>query len=272
MKSLEFKILLVLFSNLFAFPFFTLAQSLGEKIVNVELISDYDGVSDRFNLGVRFSIKPGWYIYWKNPGDAGLAPSIELNLPSFLKAGNVLFPLPQKIDHENVVSYGYFNEVVLIIPVEITSRAKFKGENIVKAKVSWVVCSESCVPGSANVQLKIIKANNQWRSKIEKYAKMLPQPFEKSGLKIESLKVERKGKSDFVRVKFGGSLATKIVDFYPEQMDKFLIDFKSIKVKDGVLEISVTPTSQGDRMNFLSGVLVLNDKGYEVKIDLTKTN
>jgi hypothetical protein len=55
-------------------------------------------------------------------------------------------------------------------------------------------------------------------------------------------------------------------------MDKFLIDFKSIKVKDGVLEISVTPTSQGDRMNFLSGVLVLNDKGYEVKIDLTKTN
>jgi DNA-binding protein YbaB len=120
--------------------------------------------------------------------------------------------------------------------------------------------------------LKVIKANNQWRSKIEKYAKMLPQPFEKSGLKIESLKVERKGKSDFVRVKFGGSLATKIVDFYPEQMDKFLIDFKSIKVKDGVLEISVTPTSQGDRMNFLSGVLVLNDKGYEVKIDLTKTN
>ncbi len=269
MKSLEFKIFLVLF---FTFPFFALAQSLGERIVNVEIISDYDGVSDRFNLGVRFSIKPGWYIYWKNPGDAGLAPSIELNLPTSLKAGNVLFPLPQKIEHENVISYGYFNEVVLIIPIEITSRAGFKDGNIVKAKVSWVVCSESCVPGSATVQLKISKANNQWRSKIKKYLKMIPQPFERSGLKIESLRVERKGKNDIIKVKFGGSLATKIIDFYPEQMDKFLIDFRSIRVKDGILEVSATPLSQNDRANFLNGVIVLNDRGYEVKIDLTKTN
>ena len=30
-----------------------------------------------FLAGVKFDLMPGWKIYWKNPGDAGLPPKIN---------------------------------------------------------------------------------------------------------------------------------------------------------------------------------------------------
>ena len=36
---------------------------------------------DELILGLRFKLTPGWHIYWKNPGDSGLPPELECNLP-----------------------------------------------------------------------------------------------------------------------------------------------------------------------------------------------
>lgn len=264
MRNLAFNLFLII---LFQASMF----SQSDKIVKVEIISDWDGKSDEFNLGVKFSISPGWYIYWRNPGDAGLAPEIKFEVPTHLKMGEIKFPLPEKIVHSDIVSYGYHKEVVLLVPVKIISKEKLKNENLIKAKISWLVCSESCVPGSATVEYKINKASPNDIALMERYKKRIPKKFESSGLEIKDFKVEKKGNLNLVRVRFAGRNLERLVDFYPDIVDGFLIDYKSVKVRNGNIKLTATPMGPAKSMNFLSGVIVLNDEGYELKLNLTKT-
>ena len=49
----------------------------------VSLVSDTDAVSPGtpFRIGLRIRLAPGWHTYWRNPGDAGVAPELDLALP-----------------------------------------------------------------------------------------------------------------------------------------------------------------------------------------------
>lgn len=245
--------------------------SQSEEIVNLELLSDWDGVSDEFNLGVKFLISPGWYIYWRNPGDAGLAPEIKLETPALLKIGEVKFPLPEKIVHGDIISYGYYKEVILLIPIKITSKEKLKKQNLIKAKINWLVCSESCVPGNAVIEYRINKASSNELALMERYKKKIPKKFELSGLKVKDFKVEKRGNLNLVRIRFYGKNVDRLIDFYPDIVNGFLIDFKSIKIRGGDIELTATPMNPSNEMNFLSGIIVLNNEAYELKLNLTKT-
>lgn len=248
--------------------FQNLMSSQEKDLVKVEIISDWDGVSNEFFIGVKFSISPGWYIYWQNPGDAGLAPEIKLTLPSYLKAGEVLFPMPRKITHGDIISFGYYNEVVLLIPVQIVSKEKSERSSVIDAKINWLVCSESCVPGSATIKYALRKARNAERALIKKYKDLVPRNFESSGLVVKNFKVERKGNLNLIRIEFTGNRANQVVDFYPNLIKEFLIDLKSVKVKNGIVELTVIPSSAGAELNFLNGVIVINGEGYELNLKL----
>ncbi len=264
MRSLVLEMAMMILLSGFVF-------SQSRKYVKVEVLSDWDGKSDKFYLGVKFSIDRGWYIYWRNPGDAGLAPEIKLTLPNYLKAGEVQFPLPQKIVHGDIISYGYFDEVILLIPIQIVSKFDVEKSDLIKVNLNWLVCSESCVPGQATLDYKIRPSTISQRNVIERYRKLLPKKFESSGLSVRDFKVEKRGNSIYVKIEFSGENAKKIVDFYPDVLDKFLIDFKSVKVKDGVLELKANAVDPKGNMNFISGIIVVNNEGYELKLNLTKT-
>ncbi len=260
MKNLGFSLITLLVT------FQILMSSQEKNQVKVEIISDWDGVSSKFFLGVKFSISPGWYIYWQNPGDAGLAPEIKLKLPSYLKAGDVLFPVPKKIVHGDIISYGYYNEVVLLIPVQIVSKEKLKKADVIEAEVNWLVCRESCVPGGTTLKYALMKAKDTEKALVKKYINLLPRNFEASGLTVKNFKVERKGNLNLVKIELAGRGVNQINDFYPNLIDKFLIDFKSIKVKNGMVEFVVMPLSSDAKVNFLSGIIVVNNEGYEFNL------
>ncbi|MEN3037679.1 MAG: protein-disulfide reductase DsbD domain-containing protein [Candidatus Kryptonium sp.] len=238
----------------------------GENPVKVDILSDWDGVSEKFTLGVRFSISPGWYVYWQNPGDAGLAPEIKLTSSTSLKTGEILFPVPKKIVHENIISFGYYNEVVLLIPVQFDSKEFRKKRNVIKAQINWLVCKESCVPGKVTLEYVLKKATPKEISLIKKYKDMLPKKFEKSGLEVKNFSIDKKGNSRLIRIELFGENVKKIQDFYPYPLDKFLIDLNSIKLKDGRIEVMVTPTMANAEMNFFGGLVVINGESYELKI------
>lgn len=236
------------------------------NIVKVDVVSDWDGVSDRFYLGVRFSISPGWYIYWRNPGDAGLAPEMRISLPRFFKAEDVKFPIPKKIVHEGVTSFGYYEEVVLLIPVHIASVEAVRKQNVFKIQINWLACNKSCVPGNATVEYRLKKANSSERNLIKKYKDMLPKNFNSSGLAIKRFEIEKKGSSRLISVEFSGKNVDKIQDFYPDLIGKFLIDLESVRIKNGKLEMRATPMDANAELNFLSGILVVNNVGYELNL------
>jgi thiol:disulfide interchange protein DsbD len=117
------------------------------------------GAGKPFTVGIRMVIKPGWYTYWRYPGDDGLTTSIRWTLPPGFTASPAAWPIPEAhttmIGDEPHLGYIYKGEIVL--PVQITPPAQLpEGKVKLHAALTWQVCSESnCVPGSGSADLEL---------------------------------------------------------------------------------------------------------------------
>jgi len=115
---------------------------------------------DTIYAGVDMKMEPAWHTYWKNPGDAGQATKIEWQLPPGISAGEIQWPLPSKLPPAEVTTYGYEDEVMLIVPLTIGTSLKTNsnlamGQVELKAKVSWLECKETCIPADQAVAAKL---------------------------------------------------------------------------------------------------------------------
>jgi thiol:disulfide interchange protein DsbD len=117
------------------------------------LVSDTDAAAPGtpFRIGLRLRLAPGWHTYWQNPGDAGLPPEMQIDLPAGGSAGPIGWPVPQRIAEGTLMTYGYTGDVLL--PVTVTPPAG--GGAKVQAHANWLVCHEICVPEEADFELDL---------------------------------------------------------------------------------------------------------------------
>src|ERR1700737_4245767 len=54
------------------------------------------GAADSVKLGLEFHLAPGWDIYWRAPGDAGLPPQIDWKGSRNLAAAEIAWPAPRR--------------------------------------------------------------------------------------------------------------------------------------------------------------------------------
>ncbi len=108
-----------------------------------------------FTVGLHLTLDPEWHSYWKNPGDSGEATSIHWSLPDGFRAGGIQWPAPRRIAFPPLVSYGYFDEVLLL--VEITPPAGLAPGDTVRlaGRADWLVCIEDCFPAEAELALTL---------------------------------------------------------------------------------------------------------------------
>ena len=62
-------------------------------------------------------MRPGWHVYWRNPGDAGLPPEIAWTLPPGFTAGEIAWPTPERFVVNDIGNYGYAGSVDLLVPI-----------------------------------------------------------------------------------------------------------------------------------------------------------
>jgi thiol:disulfide interchange protein len=105
-------------------------------------------------LGVHLEMAPGWHTYWRSPGAIGLPTEISWQLPEGWSASPFRFPLPHRYDVQGLVSYGYEQEVMFFSEVT-PPPAQAPGTVTVGAKVKWLVCEATCIPGEAQLQLPL---------------------------------------------------------------------------------------------------------------------
>ncbi|RRD58761.1 protein-disulfide reductase [Comamonadaceae bacterium OH2545_COT-014] len=109
-------------------------------------------------LGLQLQHQPHWHTYWKNPGDSGLPTEFEWTLPPGVMAGDVAWPLPQKIPLAHLVNYGYENTVLLPVPLTITPEFKpgpLADAIDIRLKATWLVCHQECIPQEGEFALKL---------------------------------------------------------------------------------------------------------------------
>src|SRR5437879_2654917 len=63
----------------------------------LRLIAPYAAApqENAIHFGVDFKPEPGWVVYWKNPGDAGIPPKFEFKGSRGFSEPEVLWPRPK---------------------------------------------------------------------------------------------------------------------------------------------------------------------------------
>jgi len=125
--------------------------------VSVSLVAETRSIvpGHSFHLALRQQIEAGWHTYWLNPGDAGLPTTIDWTLPRAFKAGPILWPQPKRIAYGPVVDYGYENEVLLPVDIDVPSTVAPGTNVVIAAHASWLVCSDTCIPEDADLSISV---------------------------------------------------------------------------------------------------------------------
>ena len=211
--------------------------------VQAELLANVTAIQPGkpFWLGVRLAIDPGWHVYWKNPGDAGLPTRVKLTLPDGFTADPLQFPTPSRFEQPgNIVVFGYENSVMLLTKVTPPPDlpANFQGQ--FQAAVTWLVCSDICVPGKAALNLTLGTSPQSSPANRELFDDWLGQlPVKWAGNpEVVSVDASTSGKV-IVEVAWTHA-APDSVDFLPEDLEDYSIEGVQVKSAQNTTTIGFT--------------------------------
>jgi thiol:disulfide interchange protein/DsbC/DsbD-like thiol-disulfide interchange protein len=124
--------------------------------VTAELIPETTAVQagHPFDVALHLHADAGWHTYWVNPGDAGLATMIKWTLPPGFTAGPIQWPTPEKHAMGGLMTYGYAGDVYLLTTIT-PPKDNLPQHFDIKAKATWLVCQEECIPGKAEFTLNL---------------------------------------------------------------------------------------------------------------------
>ena len=136
--------------------------STEEELVRASIITESEAITPGGSLlaGIRLQMEDGWYVYWKNPGDSGIPTSVSWDLPEGFKAGDLMWPWPGSFYTDSFISYGYKEEVVLFTELTAPADAGTGSDVTLSASVTWLVCMDICIPGSAELS-KIVRVSEK---------------------------------------------------------------------------------------------------------------
>jgi thiol:disulfide interchange protein DsbD len=250
------------FTLVFAEPAWAQQQG-GKVLVTASLISDVNSIQpgQKFRIGVLYRIEPGWHIYWKNPGDAGIPTKIAWRLPEGFTVHDLQWPIPSRAKEPGDLEvFAYSSQVLLFAEVE-TPQSLPTGPIEIQAKSDWLVCENFCIPGSAQFSLRMntgVNTPSQSAPIFEKYAAQLPQTLPVT-LRIG---FGRLGKSLGLTV--AGAPNGSVLDFFPLAPTGAVIGH----VARNGNQLSIPIETEPKPLNRLDGVLVVgsgdNRHGYQI--------
>lgn len=154
------------------------------KRVEARLVSEIQALpadGGRVTIALRKAILKGWHTYWRNAGDSGEPTRIEWSLPEGFKAGEVQWPLPERIPIGPLMNYGYSGDLWLLSELTVPKGLEAGSSVTLKANVTWLVCKETCIPEQGSFQLKLAVADGSpkrsdiWAAAFEDARKRLPE-------------------------------------------------------------------------------------------------
>jgi thiol:disulfide interchange protein len=245
--------------------------------LTVELVASQHEIAQggEVTLGLVFTLEEHWHVYWKNAGDSGEPPRAVWTAPHDLTVDEMRLPAPQRLPLPPLMDFGYEDAVTFPITVHAAKNAKLSAKPIyLTAKVDWLVCSNRCLPGKANlgIDLKIVPAAQAERIHAASAAAMsvgplasalsrLPKPMP-ADFRTETIGTP----SEFVLTFHTGTRETD-AEFYPFGQDQIVnaADQETEPLDDGIrIHIQRSPDLK-ELPKALRGLVVLSEtESYEI--------
>ncbi|MAD23612.1 MAG: hypothetical protein CMO44_05500 [Verrucomicrobiales bacterium] len=277
MKALVLNILILLLlevntSAQFNNPFEGGLNAASEKATKVKLLISHETAKSGSTImaGIEMTMDEGWHTYWINPGTAGIPTSVKWELPDWVTAGEIQWPVPEKFQSLGSTGYGYKNTIVLIVPLFVSENAPL-GQVELSAKVSWLECEIQCNPRNQEVSANFVIGQALKESSsvntIRDWKEKIPQRAPVNIIKAKAWWGEEINQDErrFI-VEFESEEAGSEVDFFsfkyadfefsPESKINFFDDSK-VRVEKTVLKF------EGQWPVRVQGLLVFNLNDYE---------
>ena len=226
--------------------------------------------STEVTVGLHVELVPGWYLYWLNPGDAGLAPLIRWQLPPGFAAGRLRFPVPQKIVHGDIVTYGFMDETLILCDIRRPATISRPDRQIIAAVLDWMACRESCLTGETTAQVNLSDLSptecQKSRSVFSRFSSRYPKSLSTAQLTANGARLIQPPGRWTVEIALSGRDAARVSDFYPYPLEDFVIDHHRVAVDNGKLIIPVEPSNPSATLSIVSGLLIIDGAGFEVSV------
>jgi len=172
------RLLLFLLLALLAAP----AAAQPPRAVAVELIAEGSTAAPGGTVGLAFHMRPepGWHGYWLNPADAGRPDTVEWRLPEGVTAGNLRYPVPERLVISGLMNYVYEHDYALLTDIRIPAGAAPGTVIPIAAKLDFLACTDQiCVPQTAEVstQVRVGPTSAENRARFDSFRAALPQPL-----------------------------------------------------------------------------------------------
>lgn len=238
------------------------AADVAAQNTHAELVAEVESIApgQTFRIGLLLRMEPHWHTYWMNPGDAGLATSMDWELPEGFKAWPFAWPAPEWLEVGGLVSFAYEGEVLLPMVLQAPADLDPGTEVELRGKASWLECKEMCLPGSASLAITLpvgdgAKGSGETTKLFEKADRDLP---------VDGSDWPAEATRDGQRVRLSVSLPEGVspqgdqIRFFPLEEGLFdLAQPQDITIGEGTIEVGlVVSEAAGETPTGLSGVLV----------------
>lgn len=226
------------------------------KYSQAELISETTSLipGSSATVGLRVRLAPKWHTYWVNPGDSGAALRLVFNNSPEVKVVRVLHPYPKRFETGPLISFGYANEVLFPIELQVSENAR-KGDVLrIEIEAEWLVCEDVCIPAVDTLHLDM---------PVGALDEVVPTDHFKYFQRVRGM-VPRQSPSAARYVENEGNLELNLsdvgadrdfVDFFTFKNSGATNEAPVVKSKDGVLNLvfhkANVPQAKPDRIGML---------------------
>lgn len=128
-----------------------------DELAQVDVLPGWKTANGNHMAAIRVRLAPGWYTYWRQPGDTGIPPLFDWSGSTNLGAARVHWPAPVIIRSGSSSSIGYYEQVIW--PIELTPTGA--GPISLDVDMQIGVCEEVCIPADFTVQLTLPEMGQQ---------------------------------------------------------------------------------------------------------------
>lgn len=248
-----------------------------ESHVRARLVSDAGELQpgESFHLGVLLEPELGWHVYWRNPGEAGLATEIDFKVPEGFEVGELRWPAPVFFEQPGgLAGFGYDASVVLA--AEVTAPERLPSATSVSVTASWLACKDVCVLGSAKLKAELPLRGAELESSkkaLGTWSEMLPVDVASGRFSLSTTggPVPETGPVDMV-VWLNWTEPPSVVEFFPDPGPALKVGNLRTQTRGSLTRIDIRVSrlkTSGAPAKLLRALIVTEEQGGDRSASIT---
>lgn len=193
------------------------------------------GQAQELDIGLHVRLEPGWKVYWRSPGDAGLPPRFDWSGSRNLADAEVRWPAPKRFTLFGLHTFGYGDEVVLPVVV----RPARPGEALsLRLDLDIAMCKDICILHESAHALELPAGAARatvYRRLIDDYRARVPALGTSPELSMDSVRVTGPASAQVLEVRARAARAFAAPELIIEGPPGFYFAPPEVRLDDGGL-------------------------------------